>query len=76
MFEKLPISLLRICCKIFEKLIFNGMFRFLVESNLISSNQSGFRTGDSCINQLLSITHEIYNSFDAGFEVRGVFLDI
>ena len=29
-----------------------------------------------CINQLLSITHDIYQSFDNGFEVRGVFLDI
>ena len=26
--------------------------------------------------QLLSITREIYKSFDEGFEVRGVFLDI
>ena len=30
----------------------------------------------SFITQLLSITHEIYKSFDEGFEVRGVFLDI
>ena len=30
----------------------------------------------SCINQLLSIAHEIYSSFDDGFKVRGVFLDI
>ena len=26
--------------------------------------------------QLLSITHEIYQSFDNGFETRGIFLDI
>ena len=26
--------------------------------------------------QLLSITHEIYQSFDNGFEIRGIFLDI
>ena len=52
------------------------MFRFLIENSLIFSNQSGFKTGDSCVNQLLSITHEIYKSFDNGFEVRGVFLDI
>ena len=39
-------------------------------------NQSGFRTGDSYINQLLSITHDIYYSFDEGFETRGIFLDI
>ena len=31
---------------------------------------------DLCINQLISITHEIYQSFDEGLEVRGVFLDI
>ena len=32
--------------------------------------------GDSCINQLLSMTHDIYQSFDNGFEVRGVYFDI
>ena len=40
--------------------------------------QSGFRPGDSCINQLIAITHNIYTSFDANpsLEMRGVFLDI
>ena len=71
-----PISLLPICSKIFERLIYNEMFTFFTENNLISPNQSGFRPGDSCVNQLLAITHEIYKSFDEGFEVRGVFLDI
>ena len=71
-----PISLLPICSKIFEHLIYNEMFTFLTENNLISPNQSGFRPGDSCVNQLLAITHEIYKSFDEGLEVRGVFLDI
>ena len=52
------------------------MFEFFIENNLISKNQSGFRPGDSCINQLLSITHEIYQSFDDSLQVRAVFLDI
>ena len=52
------------------------MFKFLNENKFIFSNQSGFKLGGSCINQLLSITHETYKSFDDGFEVRGVFLDI
>ena len=52
------------------------MFNFFIENKLISSNQSGFKPGDSCINQLLSITNEIYESFDVGLEVRSVFLDI
>ena len=59
-----------------KKLICNEMFKFFIENELISPNQSGFKPGDSCINQLLAITHEIYKSFDDGFEVRGVFLDI
>ena len=52
------------------------MFRFFIENELISPNQSGFKPCDSCINQLLAISYEIYKSFDEGFEVRGVFLDI
>ena len=71
-----PISLLPICGKIFEKLIFNEMSNFFIENESISPNQSRFKPGDSCINQLLTIAHEIYKSFDDGFEVRGVFLGI
>ena len=52
------------------------MFGFFLDKGLISANQSGFKPGDSCINQLLSIAHNIYKSFDDGYEVRGVFLDI
>ena len=56
--------------------VFNEMFSFLLENNLVLPNQSGFKPGDSCINQLFSITHEIFQSSDEEFEVRGVFLDI
>ena len=52
------------------------MFEFFVENKLISSSQSDFKPSDSYINQLLSITHEIYSSFGEGLEVRSVLLDI
>ena len=52
------------------------MFNFFIENKLISSNQSGFKPDVSCINQLLSIPHEIYESFDVGLEVRSASLDI
>ena len=52
------------------------MFEFFSENELISHNQSGFKPEDSCINQLLCITHDIYQSLDDGLETRGVFLDI
>ena len=34
---------------------------FFMKNDLISSNQSGFKQGNSCISQLLLITHDIYN---------------
>ena len=71
-----PISLLLITGKIFERILHNNVFEFLTKTDLISHNQSGFKPGDLCINQLLSITHKIYKSFDNGLDVRGVFLDI
>ena len=52
------------------------MYDFLTENDLLSPNRSGFRSGDSCINQLLSTNHEILNVFDKGLEVHGIFLDI
>ena len=64
-----------ICGKVLGKLLYNLMFDFLIQNNLIANNHSGFKTDDSCINQL-SITREIYKSFDDGYEIRGVFLDI
>ena len=45
----------------------------------MKSCQSGFRPNDSCINQLISITLNIYCAFDdnnPSLEVRGVFLDL
>ena len=52
------------------------MFGFFIENDLISQHQSSFKPGDFCINQLLSITHEIYPSFDESFDVRSVLFDI
>ena len=41
-----PISLLPICGKIFERLIYNKLFHFFQRNNLISPNQFGFKPGD------------------------------
>ena len=71
-----PVSLLPICSKILDIILFNEVYTFFNENVLSSSNQSGFRSGGSCINQLLSITHEIYQFLDNDLEVRGVFWDI
>ena len=68
-----PVSLLPNFGKIIERLIFEEMFPFFIENKSITANKSGFKSGDSCIYQLILINHEIYQSLDAGYEVRGVF---
>ena len=52
------------------------MFEFFTDNELIFSNQPAFKPGDSCMNQLLCITHDTYQSFNDSLETTAVFLDI
>ena len=56
-----PITLLPICGKILEQLIYNKMFEYFIENGLIFHNKSGFKPRYSYINQMLSITDEFIN---------------
>lgn len=49
-----------------------------MDERLLNPNQYSFHTSDSCVNQLLLITHEIFDTFDCNpaLQVRSVFLDI
>ena len=71
-----PILILPNFGKIFERLIYNEMYSLFIENDLISPNQSGFKHGNSCSYQLLSITHDIYQSLAHDFEAHAVFIDI
>ena len=71
-----PISLLPICSKILEKIIFNNMYRYLVVNDLIPKHQSGFRPGDSTTNQLPFLVHTIHLALEEHKEVRSIFLDM
>ena len=53
------------------------VFKFLEDKTLLSKYQSAFHSGDSCIYQILSITHDIFSCFDRNpsLETRRVFLD-
>ena len=64
-----PIPLVPVAGKIFERILYNNLYGFFTENNLVSSNQSAFKPSSSCINKLLSITHEISESFDNGLDV-------
>ena len=51
---------------------------FLDQNCVLKAKQSGFRPSDSCIHQLIAITHNTFTAFDANLslEVRGIFLDL
>ena len=73
-----PVSLLPVFGKIFERIIFDNIYRYLDIHNLLNPYQSGFRPKDSCVYQLVEITYNIFSSVDCNstVETRTVFLDI
>ena len=73
-----PVSLLPIFSKLFERCIYDTLYIYFEENTLFSSCQSGFRKGDSCMSQFLSIAHDIFKGFEANptLDTRGIFLDI
>ena len=66
------ISFLPVCGKILE----TTNVGFFTGNELISHNQSRFKPVDSRTNQLLCITHDIYQSLDHSLETRSIFLDV
>ena len=58
--------------------MFDQIYQHLCENGLLVQQQSGFRPGDATINQLLSITQNIYKAFEAcpSLETRAVFLGL
>ena len=55
-----PVPLLSISRRIFVKLIFDSLYKFVGENSRFCSSQSAFRKTDSCVNQILSIVHKIF----------------
>ena len=71
-----PISLLSNLDKAFERLIFQYVYNHILENNILTSFQSGFRRGDSSINQLPYLYNTFCQALDAGKKVRAIICDI
>jgi hypothetical protein len=66
-----PISVANCFEKILEQIIFKNLYNYVTRNRILSDRQSGFRTKDSTINQLL-----IYNTIMKNLDVRLIFCDI
>ena len=71
-----PISLLPSISKIFEKIIFNRIYKHISENNLLTEKQSGYRPNHSTHLQLLYLVHNVHKSLDLGNDFTAIFLDI
>ena len=66
-----PISILSTVAKIFEKLICGQLNKYLVDQNVLTKYQSGFREGHSTSSSLLSTTNSWLLNIDSGM-INGV----
>ena len=62
--------------KILEKIVYRRLYEYLMDNNLLTQHNSGFKKNDSTINQLLKIIHQIYQDVNDGNDTCLVFLDV
>ncbi len=71
-----PISLLPIFSKLFEKLMYKRLYRFLEVHNIFYSLQFGFQENRSIDHALISMTESIRSTLDCKKFGCGVFIDL
>ena len=70
-----PISLTSHVIKVFERIIRKNLVKYLEENQLLCSNQHGFRSGKSCLSQLLSHIDSIITNGLEGLDTDVIYLD-
>ena len=71
-----PISVLPVISRLFEKVIYNQLYRYLNSNGFLSTNQSGFRALHSTLTTLLKNTDDWYSGMDLGKYVGTVFVNL
>ena len=71
-----PISLLSCISKVFEKVVFDHTYPYLIENKLLPPHNSGFKQNDSAINRIIAMLEDIYTGLDQHEDSIFVSLDI
>ena len=72
-----PISLLPVFSKILERLMYNRLYNFLAEHNILSMNQFGFSKKYSTFLALMDLVYNITKNIEGGnYYSIGIFLDL
>jgi len=70
-----PVSLTSVPCKILESIIKDKLMRFLESNDLVCKEQHGFRSGRSCLTNLLETFENWTKALDEGYGLDVVYLD-
>ena len=71
-----PISVIGAIAKVFERVVYNQLYFYLTENNLLNKYQSGFRPLHSTVTALLDATNEWYFNMNEGNLTSVVFLNL
>ena len=71
-----PISVLPCFSKIFERLMYNQLYRHISNSKILYPKLFGFQKGHSTDHALLQLGGQIYKSFECNEYTIGVFIDL
>ena len=71
-----PISVISVVAKVFERIVYDQLYNFLNSEEIISKQQSGFRSLHSTVTALLEATDSWAFNIDRGYVNAVVFLDL
>ena len=71
-----PISVISVLAKVFERIVYDQLYNFLSNEDIISTHQSGFRSLHSTVTALLEATDDWAFNIDRGNVNAVVFLDL
>ena len=71
-----PISILPVFSKVLERIMYNRLYEYFMNNNLLHENQFGFQINNSTEPAILQFTRDIAQNFDNGKFTLGVFIDL
>ena len=71
-----PLSVLPCFSKILERIMYNRLYKSLIENNILCSKQFGFQNGHSTDHAVVQLVEQIIESFENNKYTLGVFIDL
>ena len=70
------ISVLPCFSKLLERIMYNRLYKFLLENNILYQRQFGFQNAHSTEHAILQLVNQITKAFSQGKYTLGIFLDL